>query len=292
MDSKDTLFSKKQSLNVRGRIIVLDKPFVMGIVNLTPDSFYKGSRFTEEKQILQQCERIIAGGGEIIDIGAYSTRPGAEAISMEEERTRLTRVLGKIRKEYPHVIISVDTFRSDIASTVVKDYEVDMINDISAGNLDEKMFETIASLKIPYILMHMKGNPENMQQLTSYNQPVNEIILFLSEKINKLHQMGVSDIIIDPGFGFAKDIATNFQLLANLQQFNVLNLPILVGISRKSMIYNTLKTTADDALNGTSILNTIALLNGAQILRVHDVKEAREAITLVQEYKLQMNLTD
>jgi dihydropteroate synthase len=292
MESKDTLFSKKQSLNIRGRIILLNPPCIMGIINLTPDSFYEGSRFKSEKQVLIQCETILKDGGKIIDIGAYSSRPGADNLSIQEEKSRLTKVLGKIRKEFPGVIISVDTFRSEIALTVVNDYEVDMINDISAGTLDHKMIETIAALKIPYVLMHLKGSPQTMQQHTDYNHLIHDIILFLTEKINTLHQLGIADIIIDPGFGFAKNITQNYHLLANLHQFNSLNLPLLVGLSRKSMIYKLLNISAVESLNGTTALHTIALLQGADILRVHDVKEASETIRLVQEYKRQLNITD
>jgi dihydropteroate synthase len=287
MEAKDTFFSKKGTLNIRGRLISPTYPVVMGIVNITPDSFYSQSRTMGAIEILKRCETIIREGGEIIDIGAYSSRPDAEDISSEEEKMRLAGVLGLIRKEFAEVIISVDTFRSDVAEMAVKDFEIDMVNDISGGTADNEMFATIARLHVPYILMHMKGTPQTMKNQNNYDDLIGELLRYFAEKVNMLRLLGVADILIDPGFGFAKNISQNFQLLSNLEQFQVLNLPILAGISRKSFIYKTLDTTPDGALNGTTSMNTIALLKGADILRVHDVREAVECIKLVREFKQQ-----
>jgi dihydropteroate synthase len=288
MEAKDTFFSKKQTLNIRGRLISPSYPVVMGIVNITPDSFYKGSRTMSQTDVLKRCEKMISEGAEIIDIGAYSSRPDAEDISPDEEKTRLAGVMGVIRKEFPNIIISVDTFRSEVASMAVKEFEADMINDISGGALDENMFTTIASLRVPYILMHMRGTPQTMRTENKYNDLLTDILKYFAEKINILRQMGVADIIVDPGFGFAKNIAQNFQLLSQLDKFKFLNLPILAGVSRKSFIYKTLGKVPEEALNGTTTINTIALLNGADILRVHDVKEAVECIKLMKAYKEQI----
>lgn len=289
MEAKDTFFSKKQTLNIRGRLISPSYPVAMGIVNITPDSFYTGSRTNSLTEILTRCEQILNEGGQIIDIGAYSSRPGAENISTEEEKKRISDVLPAIRKEFPDTIISVDTFRSEVAQMSVIEFGADMINDISGGTLDEKMFETIAALHVPYILMHMRGTPQTMKDLNQYNNLVKDILLFFADKVNTLRLMGVADIIIDPGFGFAKNIDQNFQLLSNLEKFRFLNLPVLAGLSRKSFIYKTLDTTPEDALTGTIAMNTVALLKGADILRVHDVKEAVECIRLTQAYRQQMD---
>ncbi len=287
MEAKDTFFSKKQTLNIQGKLISPSFPVVMGIVNITHDSFYSGSRATTESEVLKRCEQIISEGGEIIDIGAYSSRPDAEDISTEEEKKRLAGILGKIRKEFPSAILSVDTYRSEVASMSVKEFGADMINDISGGTLDGAMFETIASLHVPYILMHMKGTPQTMKNLNQYNNLIHDILLFFAERVNILKQLGVADIIIDPGFGFAKNIAQNFQLLSGLEKFNYLNLPVLAGLSRKSFIYKTLNQTPEEALAGTISMNTIALLKGADILRVHDVKEAKECVRLFKAYNQQ-----
>jgi dihydropteroate synthase len=287
MEAKDTFFSKKQTLNINGRLISPSFPVVMGIVNITPDSFYKGSRVSAQSEVLKRCEQILNKGGEIIDIGAYSSRPEAEDISIDEEKKRLAGVLGLVRKEFPSAIISVDTYRSEIASMAVKEFGVDMINDISGGTLDSKMFETIASLHVPYILMHMKGTPQTMKTLSQYDNLIHDLLLYFAEKVNTLKQLGVADIIIDPGFGFAKNISQNFELLSNLDKLNFLNLPILAGLSRKSFIYKTLHQTPEEALAGTISMNTIALLKGADILRVHDVKEAVECTKLIGAYKEQ-----
>ncbi len=285
MEAKDTFFSKKQTLNINGRLISPSYPIVMGIVNITPDSFYQGSRTMSSKDILNRCEKIMVEGGEIIDIGAYSSRPDADDISAEEEKMRLSGILGIIRKEFPDTIISIDTYRSELAKMAVNDFGANMINDISGGSLDNNMFETIASLHVPYILMHMKGTPQTMKTENKYVDLMSDILKYFAEKVNILKMMGVADIIIDPGFGFAKNITQNFQLLEKLDQLQFLNLPLLVGVSRKSFIYKTLGITPEEALNGTISMNTIALLKGADILRVHDVKEAVECIKLIRSLK-------
>ncbi len=265
-----------------GRIISLDKPLVMGIINVTDDSFYSGSRYKLGFRIAARAEQIIREGGSIIDVGACSTRPGAKPVSEQQELKRLAKALHAIRKKYPEAIISVDTYRSRVARMAVGDYRANIINDISAGELDPEMFSTIAELKIPYVLMHMRGTPETMQQNPTYDNVIREIITYLNGKIEQLKQLGVSDIIVDPGFGFGKTVDHNFSILKNLQVFRLFERPILVGLSRKSMISKTLGIPAAKCLNGTTVLNTMALLNGATILRVHDVREATEAIKLVE----------
>ncbi|MBS2098576.1 dihydropteroate synthase [Carboxylicivirga linearis] len=255
----------------------------MGILNITPDSFFDGGQYQLQADILKRCESILLEGVEIIDIGAYSSRPGAENVSGEEELKRLSTALTWIRKEYPNTIISVDTFRASVAEEVVKNFEVDIINDIAAGELDNKMFETVARLNVPYVMMHMKGTPQSMQQNPKYNNLIQEISNYFAKKVEQLSYLGVNDIIIDPGFGFGKTLEHNYQLLKELTQLHLFQLPILVGVSRKSMIYKLLEVEPKDALNGTSVLNTVALLNGANILRVHDVKEAVECVKLVQQ---------
>ena len=284
MSIKDTFFSKKSTINCRGKLVDLSEPKVMGVLNITPDSFYDGGKHDSIDKIKQQTKKMIEEGADFIDVGGYSSRPGAENIKTEEEEKRLFPVLEMIRKNYPDVIISVDTFRHSIAEKVVKNFEVDMINDISAGEMDEKMFETVADLKVPYIIMHMKGTPQNMKEMNQYDDMMSEIIYYFSEKYARLKKMGVPDIIIDPGFGFAKDIKQNFELLKNLDSFKVFELPMLVGLSRKSMIYKSLGTTPDEALTGTIGLNMLALEKGADVLRVHDVKQAKETIQLFQNY--------
>ncbi|MGQ1891519.1 dihydropteroate synthase [Thermophagus sp. OGC60D27] len=274
---------KAQTINCRGRLVDLTQPLVMGIVNITPDSFYKGSRVSAPEKALQRVEEILSQGGSIVDIGAYSSRPGASDISAEEEGLRLWPVLEAVRKKWPDLLISVDTFRSSIARQAVEHFEIDIINDISGGELDEAMFETVAQLKVPYILMHMKGTPAHMQEQPYYEDVTREVILYLSEKLNRLRELGVSDVVIDPGFGFGKTIEHNYQLLKDLEQFCMLECPILVGLSRKSMIFKYLNGSPEDALNGTSVLNTLALTKGANVLRVHDVKEAVECVKLVSK---------
>lgn len=285
MRPKDTFFSRKQTINCRGKVVKLDSPIIMGIVNITPDSFYGGSRAMSHNAVVEQVSKKIREGADIIDFGAYSSRPGAEHISEKEELERLISVLGPVRKKFPEIFISVDTFRARVAKKMVEDYQVDIINDISAGNMDPEMFETIAKLQVPYILMHMKGTPQNMQKNASYKNLLKEVFLFLSEKIKELSRLGVNDVIIDPGFGFGKTIEHNFQILRALNDFRIFELPILAGLSRKSMIYKTLGYDPEHALTGTIALNTLALENGANILRVHDVKEAKETIQLFLKYK-------
>ena len=272
-------------INVNGKLMDLSEPQVMGILNVTPDSFYAGSRAETERDITQRIHQIVNEGASIIDIGAYSSRPNAQHISAEEEMSRLRTGLELIRNHYPEAIVSVDTFRADIARMCVEEYGVAIINDISAGNMDEQMFPTIARLGVPYIIMHMKGTPQNMQENPHYNHFLKEIFYYFSEKVQKLRDLGAKDIIIDPGFGFGKTIEHNYELMNHLEEFHLFELPILVGISRKSMIYKLLGITPEEALNGTTALNTIALTKGAHILRVHDVKEAVECVKIVQKMK-------
>ncbi len=274
-----------KSINCKGKLIDLADPKVMGILNLTPDSFYDGGKYKSEKDILQQIEKMISEGATFIDIGAYSSRPGAIHISEEEELSRLLPVLELILQNFPNLLISIDTFRSNVAKIVIETGAC-MINDISAGNLDDNMFKTIASLQVPYIIMHMKGNPKNMQTNVDYNNLINDIIYYFSKKINELRALNINDVIIDVGFGFSKTIDQNYELLSNLNLFKNLELPILTGVSRKSMLYKFLNITSNEALNATSIANTIALQQGSNILRVHDVKEAIETIKIIEKTNL------
>lgn len=278
------MISAENDINLNGRLLLLDVPVVMGILNITPDSFFSGSRNSTDKDIIKSVETIVADGASIIDVGGYSTRPGAEDISVDEEIRRVSKALEIIRKRFPDVFVSVDTFRSPVARHVVSQFSVEIINDISGGHLDELMFETIADLKVAYVLMHSKGNPKTMQQMTGYDNIVAEVMAFLSKKIGQLHLLGVKDVIVDPGFGFAKTTDQNFELLKKLNYLKELNVPVLAGLSRKSMIYKTLDTTAELALNGTTAMNMLALMNGASILRVHDVKEAIETIRLFSKF--------
>lgn len=273
------------SINIKGTLHYFHSPWVMGIVNVTPDSFFAESRTTDIDSIRRRIDTIVEHGADAIDIGGYSSRPGADNISADEEYSRLAKGLEIIRKYHPQTIISVDTFRADVARKCICEWDIDIINDISGGDLDPMMWQTVAELKTPYILMHMKGTPDKMQQLCQYNDVTTEVIKDLAFKTDKLHSLGVTDIIIDPGFGFAKNIDQNYRLMAELNQFKKFNMPILVGISNKSMIYKILQTTPQHALNGTTVLNTIALLNGANILRVHDVKQAKETVKLVDTLK-------
>lgn len=277
---KDTLFAKKHIINCGGKCMDFSCPKIMGVINITPDSFYDGGKYTDKNSILARAKELISEGADIIDIGAYSSKPGAEHISEKEELQRLTMALEIILKTYPEIIISVDTFRSSVAKTAVKDYHVSIINDISGGKLDDKMHNTIAKLQVPYIVMHMPGNPQNMQSKTKYTNLINDIIDFLGTQIDLLKQKGVNDLIIDPGFGFGKTIEQNYQILAHLKAFGILGCPVLAGISRKSMIHRFLEIPAEDSLTGTISLNMLALVNGADILRVHDVKEAKQTIRL------------
>ena len=269
-------------INCRGKLIDLSSPKIMGIINITPDSFYKGNREMQINKVLTICERHLNEGADFIDIGGYSSRPGAENISVDTELQRVIPIIKAINKELPDTIISIDTFRSKVAKESIIN-GVSIINDISALNIDKELFTIVKKYNIPYILMHIKGNPQNMQENINYKNLLREMIYFLSEKLNMLRLNGINDIIIDPGFGFSKTLKHNFTILNDLRQFRILNSPILVGISRKSMIYNTLNIKPLEALNGTSALNMIALQNGANILRVHDVKQAKECITLHNE---------
>ncbi|WP_350294048.1 dihydropteroate synthase [uncultured Croceitalea sp.] len=270
------------TINCKGKLIDLSKPKVMGVLNLTPDSFYDGGKYKSESKILLQVEKMLLEGASFIDIGAYSSRPGAIHISEEEELRRIVPIVELLLKKNPSILISIDTFRSRIASECIS-AGATLINDISAGNLDNKMMDTVAQHQVPYIMMHMKGNPQNMKQLATYEDLLKEIIHYFSERVYEARLKKINDIIIDPGFGFAKTVQQNFKLLANIDLLKVLDLPILAGLSRKSMIYKTLDTTPEDALNGTTALHMRALEGGANILRVHDVKEAMECITLFNE---------
>lgn len=267
-------------INVNGCLMDLEHPRVMGILNVTPDSFYAGSRKQSEEDILLRARQIIDEGGEIIDIGAYSSRPDAQNISTEEEAARLKKALTLLNREMPEAVISVDTFRADIAKMCVEEHGVAIINDISAGNMDDRMMPVVAKLGVPYVMMHMKGTPQDMQKNPEYDNVVKEVMYYFSEKVQKMRDLGAKDIIIDPGFGFGKTVEHNYILMDKLEEFRIFDLPILVGISRKSMIYRLLGNTPEDALNGTTVLNTISLMKGANILRVHDVKEACEAVKI------------
>ncbi|WP_341966084.1 dihydropteroate synthase [Flavobacterium psychrophilum] len=267
------------TINCKGQLIDLSTPKVMGILNVTPDSFYDGGRFVSEKNVLIQVENMLQDGANFIDIGGQSSKPKAAIVSIDEELKRVVSIVDLILKKFPETMISIDTFNSKVAQIAVEKGAA-IINDISAGNLDDNMFETIAKLQVPYIMMHMRGTPQTMQEMTNYDDLVKDILFYFSEKVAKARSFGINDLIIDPGFGFAKTLEQNFELLNKLELFEMLELPILVGVSRKSMIYKTLETTPENALNGTSVLNTISLTKGGNILRVHDVKEAVECVKL------------
>ena len=281
MEKVKLFFTSTHTLSCKGKLLDLSTPKVMGIINVTRNSFYSGSQFRGKHRIYRRAKEILNQGGSIIDIGACSTRPGSSPVSEAEEMKQLAKALTIVRKHFPEAIVSVDTYRSGVAKTVVEDFKVDLINDISAGNMDKQMHNTIAKLNVPYIAMHMKGTPQNMQDNPWYDDVIKELFSFFANRINELNLMGINDILIDPGFGFGKTIEHNYRILSNLDSFRVLNTPIVVGLSRKSFIYKPLNQASEDALNGTSVLNTIALLKGAAILRVHDVKEAMETIKLV-----------
>ena len=268
------------TINCKGELIDFSTPKVMGVLNITPDSFYDGGRYTNDKELLNQTEKMLTEGATFIDVGAYSSKPGATHISEDEELKRIIPAITAILKEFPKTIISIDTFRSNIAKETIANGAA-LINDISGGTLDEKMFETIAMLKVPYILMHIKGTPQNMQKNPTYENITTELISFFADQIFKLHQLQIKDMVIDVGFGFGKTIEHNYELLKNLKLFKNLDVPILAGVSRKSMLYKPLGLSPKVALNATTSANTIALLNGANILRVHDVKEAVAAINIV-----------
>jgi len=277
------LTDKLKYINVGGKLLDLEVPKVMGILNITPDSFYKQSRFNTDEEILKAAVRMMEEGADILDVGGYSSRPGAVNISQEEEGKRVLRAIKLIRRELPEAIISIDTFRADLAKEAVVECGAHIVNDISGGDADTEMFSVIEKLNVPYIMMHMKGDPLTMQKNPVYEDAVAEILSWFGERIFRLQSAGVKDIIIDPGFGFGKTAVHNFDLLRRLNDFSIAGLPLLVGVSRKSMIWKTLEISADEALNGTTVLNAIALVNGADILRVHDVKEAVQTIKLIKK---------
>ena len=274
-----------KSLNVNGRLLDLSTPQVMGILNVTPDSFYAGSRSRTEAEIAARACQILDEGASIIDIGAYSSRSNAEHISPEEEMQRLRTGLEILNRNHPDAIISVDTFRAEVARQCVEEYGAAIINDISAGEMDEQMFPTVARLNVPYIMMHMQGTPQNMQKEPHYENLLKEVFMYFARKVRQLRDLGMKDIILDPGFGFGKTLEHNYELIAHLEEFGIFELPLLVGVSRKSMIYRLFGATPQEALNGTTVLDTVALMKGADILRVHDVREAEEAVRLIEKLK-------
>lgn len=274
-----------KSLNVNGRLLDLSTPQVMGILNVTPDSFYAGSRSRTEAEIAARACQILDEGASIIDIGAYSSRSNAEHISPEEEMQRLRTGLEILNRNHPDAIISVDTFRGEVARQCVEEYGAAIINDISAGEMDEQMFPTVARLNVPYIMMHMQGTPQNMQKEPHYENLLKEVFMYFARKVRQLRDLGMKDIILDPGFGFGKTLEHNYELMAHLEEFGIFELPLLVGVSRKSMIYRLFGATPQEALNGTTVLDTVALMKGADILRVHDVREAVEAVRLIEKLK-------
>lgn len=272
------------TINCKGQLIDLSSPKVMGVLNLTPDSFYDGGKHKNENDILSHVERMLTEGATFIDVGAYSSRPNADYVDEATELKRILPIIAVILKEFPETLLSIDTFRSTVAKPCV-DAGAALVNDISAGKMDEQMLTTVANLQVPYIMMHMRGTPKTMQQQTEYSNLTKDILFYFSERIHTAKALGIKDIIVDPGFGFAKTLEQNFDLMNQLELFKIAEKPLLVGISRKSMIYKTLGTTANEALNGTSVLNTVALQKGASILRVHDVKEAVECIKLTHALK-------
>lgn len=274
-----TEYRKRMTINCKGQLIDLTIPKIMGILNVTPNSFFDGGKYKNESEILSRVEKMSSEGATFIDVGAYSSKPSAEFVSEQEEISRIIPVLDLVLKHFPETILSIDTFRAEVAKASIESGAA-IINDISAGHLDEKMLETVAKYSVPYIMMHMKGTPQTMQTLTQYDDIVKEMLFYFSERIAKARSFGINDLITDPGFGFAKTVEQNYEVFQKLDLFNLLELPMLIGISRKSMIYKTLNSNAEEALNGTTVLNTIALTKGAKILRVHDVKEAMECVTL------------
>ena len=271
------------TLQINGQLMDLSEPQVMGILNVTPDSFYAGSRKQTEREIADRVEQILAEGGAMIDVGAYSSRPRAEHISAEEEMARLRRGLEVLRRVDAGAVVSVDTFRADVAAMCVEEYGVGIINDISGGEMDGRMFETVAQLGVPYVLMHMQGTPQDMQAEPRYENVTADIIQYFARRVQQLRELGAKDIILDPGFGFGKTLEHNYELMNHLELFDILELPLLVGVSRKSMVYKLLGGTPKDALNGTTVLHTLALLKGASILRVHDVKACCEVVRIVRQ---------
>jgi len=272
-------------INCKGELIDLSIPKVMGILNVTPNSFFDGGKYKNENEIISQVDKMLSEGATFIDIGAYSSKPSAEFVTEQEEIDRIVPVIELILKHFPEALLSIDTFRASVAKASIESGAA-IINDIAAGELDDKMFDVIAKYNVPYIMMHMRGNPQTMQSLTQYEDIVKEMLFYFSEKVRKARSVGINDLILDPGFGFAKTTDQNYEVLQKMELFNVLELPVLAGVSRKSMIYKTLGNTAQEALNGTTVLNTIALTKGAKILRVHDVKEAVECVTLMNKIGL------
>ena len=271
---------KTYSLNLHGRLVTIDRPWVMGIINVTPDSFYSDSRVNDEAALAQRVLHMVEQGADVLDVGACSTRPGSEQPDEQEEMRRLQWALRTIGNVAPQAMVSVDTYRASVAQRCVLEWGADIINDISGGTLDAHMFSTVASLQVPYVLMHMRGTPETMATMTRYTDVTADVLSWMARRVDELRQMGVADVIVDPGFGFAKTIEQNYELLAGLNAFHALDAPLLVGVSRKRMIYSPLQCTAGEALNGTTVINTLALQQGAHILRVHDVKAAVEAVKL------------
>ena len=272
---------KPYSLNLHGRLVTIDRPWVMGIINVTPDSFYSGSRVGDEQMLVERVHQMLDEGADVLDVGACSTRPGSQSVDAVGEMERLHWALNVIRRVAPDSVISVDTYRADVARRCVEEWGADIINDISGGTLDEAMFSTVARLHVPYVLMHMRGTPATMASMTQYDNVAADVLEWMARRIDQLRQMGVADVIADPGFGFAKTLEQNYELLAGLDAFHALEAPLLVGVSRKRMIYTPLNSDADHALNGTTVLNTLALERGAHILRVHDVRPAVEAVKLI-----------
>lgn len=277
--AQDTPFQTKKTLNLDGRLLALDIPKVMGILNLSPDSFYDGGKYKSTKDILSQTEKMLNEGASIIDIGGYSSRPQAKNIDQKEEEIRVIKGVNLVKSHFPDAHVSIDTFRASVAAKAL-DEGACMVNDISGGNLDDQMFDLVARRKVPYILMHMQGTPQTMSSETKYENLLSNIMDYFNSKLRKLLKLGIKDVIIDPGFGFAKTVEQNYEILENLKYFKALKQPIMAGISRKSMVYKKLGISSAEALNGTTVLNTIALINGVSLLRVHDVKEAVEAIKL------------
>lgn len=281
---QNTAFSTNKTLNLAGQLVALTEPKIMGILNVTPDSFYDGGRYNDEKAVLEKVEQMFVEGAIFIDIGGYSSRPGAPDVTEKEELERVLPAVRSIARNFPSLFISIDTFRSNVAKAAIEN-GASLVNDISGGALDDRMFQTIAALRVPYIVMHMKGNPQNMMSNAHYDDLAGEVLKYFDEKVHQLREYGIKDVIIDPGFGFAKTRQHNFELLQQLDLLRMVGKPILAGLSRKSMIWKTLGIDPEDALNGTTVLNTIALLKGVDILRVHDVKEARQAVRLLEAFQ-------
>lgn len=282
---ENNFFSAQPLLSVNGKLLDLNQPRIMGILNVTPDSFFDGGQYLSTDAVLIQVEKMLQDGAAFIDVGGYSTRPGAEVVTPEEEIKRVVPAIRRIMKAFPDALISIDTFRSEVARAAIEEGAC-IINDVTGGDADAQMFATAGALRVPYILMHMRGTPQTMNQLTDYEDLLKDIASYFQQKIVALQQHGVKDIILDPGIGFAKTVQQNFQLLQQLEYFRIFSQPKLIGVSRKSLIWKTLKITPEEALNGTSVLNTVALLKGASILRVHDVKEAVETIKLIQSLRM------